>query len=71
MNDISKLIPLVEGPPNADASRIATVEVSRGGMMTYLVLTRTDEVKECLRPTQAAVLTARVYGWPVSLRTLT
>jgi dipeptidyl aminopeptidase/acylaminoacyl peptidase len=44
LNDVLNLIPLVRGLPQADASRVSMVGVARGGMMTYLALTRTDEV---------------------------
>ncbi|NIN64702.1 MAG: prolyl oligopeptidase family serine peptidase [Anaerolineae bacterium] len=45
LNDVLNLIPLVRGLPKADASRMAMVGVSRGGMMTYLALTRTHEIR--------------------------
>jgi dipeptidyl aminopeptidase/acylaminoacyl peptidase len=45
LNDVLNLIPLVKGLLSADASRMAMVGVSRGGMMAYLALTRTHEVK--------------------------
>ncbi len=45
LNDVLNLIAPVRGLPNADANRLAMVGVSRGGMMTYLALTRTDEIR--------------------------
>jgi dipeptidyl aminopeptidase/acylaminoacyl peptidase len=44
LNDVLNLIPLLESMPQADASRIGMVGWSRGGMMTYLALTRTDRI---------------------------
>lgn len=41
VNDILNLIPLLESLPQADASRIGMYGWSRGGMMTYLALTKT------------------------------
>ncbi len=44
--DVVNLIPLLESlPREADASRIGMVGFSRGGLMTYLALTRTDRMK--------------------------
>ncbi len=45
VNDILHLIPLLESLPRADASRIGMVGWSRGGLMTYLALTRTDRIR--------------------------
>ncbi len=44
VDDVLNLIPLLEAQPRADASRIGMVGWSRGGMMTYLALTRTDRI---------------------------
>lgn len=44
VNDVLNLIPLLESLPGADASRIGMYGWSRGGMMTYLALTRTDRI---------------------------
>jgi dipeptidyl aminopeptidase/acylaminoacyl peptidase len=44
VNDVLTLITLLESYPQADASRIGMYGWSRGGMMTYLALTRTDRV---------------------------
>jgi len=41
---VLNLIPLLESMPEADASRIGMLGSSRGGMMTYLALTRTDRI---------------------------
>lgn len=44
VNDVLNLIPLMESLPQADATRIGMYGWSRGGMMTYLALTRTDRI---------------------------
>ncbi len=44
--DVVHLIPLLESiPTEADATRIGMIGFSRGGLMTYLALTKTDRVK--------------------------
>ncbi len=45
VNDILNLIPLIEGLPNTDASKIGMYGWSRGGMMTYLTLMQTTRIK--------------------------
>ena len=45
VNDVLNLFPLLEELPQADTGRIGMVGKSRGGMMTYLTLMRTDQVK--------------------------
>lgn len=44
VNDVLNLVPLIESHPRADASRIGMYGWSRGGMMTYLALARTDRI---------------------------
>lgn len=44
VNDVLNLIPVIESIPEADASRIGMYGWSRGGMMTYIALTRTDRI---------------------------
>jgi dipeptidyl aminopeptidase/acylaminoacyl peptidase len=44
VNDVLHLIPLLESLPQADTRRIGMFGWSRGGMMTYLALTRTDRI---------------------------
>lgn len=44
VNDVLNLIPLLERHPRVDDSRIGMYGWSRGGMMTYLALTRTDRI---------------------------
>jgi len=44
VDDVLNLIPLLESLPYADASRIGMVGNSRGGMMTYLALSRTKRI---------------------------
>ncbi len=45
VDDVLNLIPLLESLPQADASRMGMYGWSRGGMMTYIALTRTDRIK--------------------------
>jgi dipeptidyl aminopeptidase/acylaminoacyl peptidase len=44
VNDVCHLIPLLEHLPRADPSRIGMWGWSRGGLMTYRALTRTDRI---------------------------
>lgn len=44
INDVLNLIPLLESLPQADASRIGMYGRSRGGMMMYIALTKTDRI---------------------------
>lgn len=45
VNDVLNLIPLLEQHPRVDDSRIGMYGWSRGGMMTYLAMTRTDRIR--------------------------
>ncbi len=45
VNDVINLIAVVKEIPEADSSRIGMYGWSRGGMMTYQALTRTDQIK--------------------------
>jgi dienelactone hydrolase len=44
VNDVINLIPLIESLPYADATRIGMYGWSRGGVMTYIALTKTDRI---------------------------
>jgi len=55
VDDVLNLIPALESLPEADTSRIGMWGGSRGGMMTYLALARTDRLR-------AAVIAAGVSG---------
>jgi dipeptidyl aminopeptidase/acylaminoacyl peptidase len=44
VHDVLNLIPLLEALPQADTLRIGMYGWSRGGMMTYLALTRTNRI---------------------------
>jgi dipeptidyl aminopeptidase/acylaminoacyl peptidase len=44
VNDVLNVIPLLKSLPRADATRIGMYGWSRGGMMTYLALARTDRI---------------------------
>ena len=45
VNDVLNLIPLFENVKNTDTSKMGIYGWSRGGMMTYLTLTRTNKFK--------------------------
>jgi len=45
VNDILSLIPILEMHPKADVNRIGIMGLSRGGMMTYLALSKTSHFK--------------------------
>ena len=45
LDDVLNLIPLLEAEPGADTSRIGMYGGSRGGMMTYLALARTERIR--------------------------
>jgi len=48
VNDVLNLIPLLEAHPRVDATRLGMYGWSRGGMMTYLALTRTDRMRAAI-----------------------
>ena len=48
VNDILNLIPLLANDAKADTSRMGIYGWSRGGMMTYLTLTRTNQFKAAI-----------------------
>ena len=45
VDDVLNLIPVLESLPAADRTRIGMYGASRGGMMTYLALARTDRIR--------------------------
>lgn len=45
VNDVLNLIPLIEKLPNTSPEKIGMYGWSRGGMMTFLALMRTDKIK--------------------------
>lgn len=45
IDDVLNLIPILESTPKADTSRIGMWGASRGGLMTYLALAKTDRLK--------------------------
>lgn len=45
VNDVLHLIPLLESLPQADPARIGMYGWSRGGLMTYLAMTRTERIR--------------------------
>lgn len=48
VNDVLNLIPLIESLSYADASRIGMFGWSRGGMMTYIALTKTNRISSAI-----------------------
>jgi dipeptidyl aminopeptidase/acylaminoacyl peptidase len=48
IDDVINLIPLMSSLPNSDTSRIGIYGVSRGGMMTYKALTKTNRFKAAI-----------------------
>jgi len=64
VDDVLNLIPLLESLPQADASRIGMVGWSRGGMMTYLALTRTNRIAAAVVGAGAADLSASAERRP-------
>ena len=45
VNDVLNLLPVLDEIPNADTSKIGMFGWSRGGMMTYIALTKTNRIK--------------------------
>lgn len=45
VDDVLALVPLLESREKVDTSRMGMLGMSRGGMMTYIALTRTQKVK--------------------------
>jgi len=45
VDDVLNLIQVLKAVPSADTTRIGMSGLSRGGMMTYLALTRTDKIR--------------------------
>jgi dipeptidyl aminopeptidase/acylaminoacyl peptidase len=78
VEDVLNLIPLLESLPKVDASRIGMFGWSRGGMMTYLALARTDRIAAAVigsgvsdlpdmlarRPEMEDVFAALIPGYP-------
>lgn len=48
VDDVLNLIPVLQTVTEADMNRIGTFGASRGGMMTYLALTRTDRIRAAI-----------------------
>lgn len=44
INDVLNLLPLLKSVPQADVTRVGMIGWSRGGMMAYLALARTDRI---------------------------
>jgi len=75
IDDVMNLIPLLESQPRADTTRIGMAGWSRGGMMTYLALTKTDRIAAAVvnsgvadlnlvdRPEMERVWSVAIPGW--------
>ncbi len=48
VNDVLNLIPIIKEIPQSDTSRIGMYGWSRGGIMNYIVLTKTDKIKTAI-----------------------
>jgi dipeptidyl aminopeptidase/acylaminoacyl peptidase len=48
VNDVLNLIPIVKEIPQSDTSRIGMYGWSRGGLMTYIALTKTTKIKTAI-----------------------
>lgn len=64
VDDVLNLIPLLESVPTCDRARIGMYGASRGGMMTYLALARTDRVKAAIVLSGMSDLTESVRSRP-------
>jgi dipeptidyl aminopeptidase/acylaminoacyl peptidase len=78
IDDVLNLIPLLESFPKVDPARIGMFGWGRGGMMTYLALTRTDRISAAVigsgiadlpdilarRPEMEDVFAALIPGYP-------
>ena len=75
VEDVMSLIPLLDQHPRVDPDRLGMFGHSRGGMMTYLALTRTDRLRAAAvggaparllddsRPEMERVFAARIPEW--------
>jgi dipeptidyl aminopeptidase/acylaminoacyl peptidase len=65
VNDVLNLLPLLSNLPQADTSRIGMFGWSRGGMMTYLALTRTNRIKAAVVGSGLSDLSKTLKSRPV------
>lgn len=75
VEDVLNLVPLLDRHPRVDPDRIGMFGHSRGGMMTYIALTRTDRLRAAAvagapsrlldetRPEMEEVFAARIPEW--------
>jgi dipeptidyl aminopeptidase/acylaminoacyl peptidase len=62
VNDVLNLLPLIDSLPKADRTRIGMWGWSRGGLMTYLALARTDRIRAAViggAPTDLSAVAAQ------------
>lgn len=64
VDDVLNLIPVLEKVPSADASRIGMFGASRGGMMTYLALARTNRIRAAIIVSGLTDLTEAAHTRP-------
>jgi dipeptidyl aminopeptidase/acylaminoacyl peptidase len=64
VNDVLSLLPLLKSLPQADVTRVGMYGWSRGGMMTYLALARTDRIAAAVVGAGAADAFEGIKGRP-------
>ena len=64
VDDVLNLLPLLKSLPQADATRVGMVGWSRGGMMTYLALRKTDQIAAAVVASGAADASDFSLGQP-------
>jgi dipeptidyl aminopeptidase/acylaminoacyl peptidase len=65
VNDVLNLLPVLNNIPGADTSRIGMFGWSRGGMMTYIALTKTNRIKTAVVGSGLADLFELIKSRPV------
>lgn len=64
VQDVLNLLPLLKSLPQADAARVGMMGWSRGGMMTYLALSKTDQIAAAVVGAGAADLFTEIQHRP-------
>lgn len=65
VNDVLNMIPMLATVPQADTSRIGMFGWSRGGMMTYIALAKTNKIKAAVIGSGLADLPMTIQSRPV------
>jgi len=68
VDDVLNLVPVLEKVPSADTSRIGMLGTSRGGMMTYLALTRTNRIRAAVIVSGLSDLAETAHARPEMLQ---